>query len=98
MVVDDATHVVLVTRNVAVDADVLPIVLDSPARSIGVMGSTRRWATTRAQLADAGIADDQLDRVRSPIGLDIDAETPAEIALSIMTEIVGIRHTTPAAG
>ena len=96
-VIDDATHVVLVTRNVAVDAEVLPIVFESPARSIGVMGSERRWATTRSKLANAGIADDQLDRVTSPIGLDIDAETPAEIALSIMTEIVGLRHTAPAA-
>lgn len=90
--IDATTHVVLVTRNVAVDAGILPVVLESPARSIGVMGSRRRWATTRAELAEAGIADEQLDRVISPIGLDINAETPAEIALSIMTEIVGLRH------
>ena len=96
-VIDGATHVVLVTRNVVVDAEVLPIVFDSPARSIGVMGSERRWATTRAKLVDAGIAGEQLDRVTSPIGLDINAETPAEIALSIMTEIVGLRQAAPAA-
>ena len=53
-VIDGGTHVVLVTRNVVVDAEVLPIVFDSPARSIGVMGSERRWATTRAKLVDAG--------------------------------------------
>jgi len=96
-VIDEATHVVLVTRNVVVDAEVLPIVFESSARSIGVMGSARRWATTRTKLADAGIADEQLDRVTSPIGLDINAETPAEIALAIMTEIVARRHTAPAA-
>lgn len=95
--IDDATHVVLVTRNVVVDAEVLPIVFDSPARSIGVMGSARRWATTRTKLADAGVTDEQLDRVTAPIGLDINAETPAEIALSIMTEIVGLRHPNPTA-
>ena len=95
--IDDATHVVLVTRNVTVDVEVLPMVFDSPARSIGVMGSTRRWATTREHLADAGISDRQLDRVTSPIGLDIDAETPAEIALSIMSEIVALRHAASAA-
>jgi len=98
VVIDHATHVVLVTRNVTVDAEVLPIVFESPARSIGVMGSERRWSTTRANLAAAGIADEQLDRVISPIGLDISAETPVEIALSIMTEIVGLRHTAPATG
>ena len=45
--IDEWTHVVLLTRNTAVDAELLPLVLDSPARSIGVMGSARRWATTR---------------------------------------------------
>jgi xanthine dehydrogenase accessory factor len=87
----DDTHVVLVTRNVAVDLDVLPIVLASPVRSIGVMGSTRRWSTTRGKLEAMelpGIDADALDRVRSPIGLDIDAETPEEIALSILAELV----------
>jgi xanthine dehydrogenase accessory factor len=90
--IDTSTHAVLVTRNVAVDVEVLPMVLDSPARSVGVMGSSRRWATTRAQLADAGVDGERLDRVNAPIGLDDDAETPAEIALSIMTQIVGLRH------
>jgi xanthine dehydrogenase accessory factor len=93
--IDESTHAVLVTRNVAVDVEVLPIVLDSPAQSIGVMGSSRRWATTRAKLAEAGVDDEQLDRVNAPIGLGINAETPAEIALSILTEIVGLRHAAP---
>ncbi len=84
-------HVVLVTRNVAVDLDVLPIVLASPVRSVGVMGSKRRWDTTRGKLEAMGLPnvdDAALDRVRSPIGLDIDAETPEEIALSILAELV----------
>jgi xanthine dehydrogenase accessory factor len=94
---DDSTHVVLVTRNVAVDLDVLPIVLASPTRSIGVMGSRRRWDTTRGKLeamALPGIDEAALDRVRSPIGLDIDAETPEEIALSILAELVDGRSGT----
>lgn len=90
--IDERTHVVLLTRNVGVDAEVLPFVIGSPARSIGVMGSARRWQTTRNTLIDAGVAADQLDRVVSPIGLDIAAETPAEIALSIMTELVDLRR------
>jgi xanthine dehydrogenase accessory factor len=90
----EATHIVLVTRNVAVDLDVLPIVLASPARSVGVMGSKRRWDTTRGKLEAMNLAEigaEALDRVRSPIGLDIDAETPEEIALSILGELVGGR-------
>ncbi|MFW2332939.1 XdhC family protein [Ilumatobacter sp.] len=96
VIIDESTHAVLVTRNVAVDVEVLPIVLGSPARSIGVMGSSRRWATTRAALAETGVADERLDAVHAPIGLDVDAETPAEIALSIMSQIVGLRHPAPA--
>lgn len=84
----DEAHVILVTRNVAVDVEVLPIVLATPALSVGVMGSERRWATTRAKLEAMGIDAPSLDHVRSPIGLDIDAETPEEIALSILAQVV----------
>ena len=84
----DEAHVVLVTRNVAVDVEVLPVVLASQTLSVGVMGSKRRWSTTRAKLEAMGIDAASLDRVRSPIGLDIDAETPEQIALSILAEVV----------
>lgn len=84
------THIVLVTRNLAVDLEAIPAALATPARSIGVMGSARRWGITRQKLIDAGIAPDQLDRVRSPIGLDINAETPQQIAVSIMAEITAL--------
>ncbi len=90
--IDERTHVVLLTRNVAVDAEVLPFVLGSPARSIGVMGSARRWQTTRKKLLEEGVPADQLDRVVSPVGRDIASETPAEIALSIMAELVDLRR------
>lgn len=86
--IDSRSHVVLVTRNVSLDVEVLTEVLRAPARTIGVMGSARRWATARAQLAELGLSEEQLARVTSPIGLEIDAETPEEIALSIMAEIV----------
>jgi len=95
--IDEQTHVVLLTRNSGIDAEVLPIVLESPARSIGVMGSARRWSTTRSTLTAAGIAEDQLDRVVSPIGIDIVAESPAEIALSIMSQLVELRRREPSA-
>ena len=94
MSLGESTHIVLVTRNVGVDLDVLPILLASPARSVGVMGSKLRWDTTRGKLEAmnlAAVSAEALDRVRSPIGLDIDAETPEEIALSILGELVGGR-------
>lgn len=91
------TDVVIVTRNVAVDLEILPLVVATIARSIGVMGSRRRWATTRAALVARGVAEEQLSRVRTPIGLEIAAETPEEIAVSIMAEIVASRRRSAAA-
>ncbi len=83
--------VVMVTRNVSLDVGLLPPLLASGAGYIGLMGSQRRWSTTRAALLDAGVVDDALDRVVSPIGLEIDAETPEEIAVSILAQVVGAR-------
>lgn len=82
------THVVLVTRNLAVDLEALPAILATPARSVGVMGSKRRWSLTREKLIEAGVAEADLERVRSPIGLEISAESPEQIAVSILAEIV----------
>jgi xanthine dehydrogenase accessory factor len=86
------TSVVVVTRNMAVDLELLPLVLDTPARFIGVMGSARRWATTAATLRERGISLEALARVHSPIGLNINAETPEEIAVSIMAAVVADRR------
>jgi xanthine dehydrogenase accessory factor len=82
------TSIVVVTRNVALDVEILPPLLATDAGYVGLMGSARRWATTRAQLAAAGVDEGRLDRVCSPIGIEIQAETPEEIAVSIMAEVV----------
>ena len=55
---------------------------------IGVMGSRRRWATTRDALAESGTPADALDRLHVPIGLSIGAETVEEIAVSIMSQVI----------
>ncbi len=83
------TAVVLVSRSVDYDVATLPVLLDSGARYIGVMGSSRRWATTKRKLLDAGITEAALARVRAPIGQEIGAETVQEIAVSIMAEVIG---------
>jgi xanthine dehydrogenase accessory factor len=89
------THVVLVTRNVPFDLEILPTLLASPARSIGVMGSERRWATTQRQLAEQGVSEAALAQVIAPIGVEIGAETPEEIAVSILAQITALRRTAP---
>ena len=85
------TYLVLTTRGVTVDVPGLPALLDTPAAYIGVIGSRRRWATTCKELLAGGIPAEKLARVRSPIGLELNAETPEEIALSILSEIVMLR-------
>ncbi|MEL6985339.1 MAG: XdhC family protein, partial [Actinomycetota bacterium] len=84
--------VVMVTRNVSLDVDLLPPLLASGAGYIGLMGSNRRWTTTRAKLVEAGVEADALDRVVSPIGVEINAETPEEIAVSILAQVVANRR------
>ena len=86
------TYVVLTTRDLEVDVLVLPKVLASEAAYVGVIGSRRRWSTTTKRLRDLGVDDNQIDRVHSPIGLDLGAETPREIALSILAEIISIQN------
>ncbi len=86
--IDERTRVVMVTRNVALDVDILPSLLASSASYIGLMGSARRWQTTRKKLVDMGVDDVALARVHSPIGVEIAAESPAEIAVSIFAQII----------
>jgi len=90
--IDEDVSVVLVTRNVDVDSAALPTLLATDAGYIGVMGSERRWATTRARLEAEGVDPAALDRVHAPIGIEVGAETPEEIALSIMAEVVAHRR------
>ena len=90
---DADVSVVLVTRNVDVDSAALPALLATDVGYVGVMGSERRWATTRARLEAEGVDPDALDRVHAPIGIEVGAETPEEIALSIMAEVVAHRRT-----
>jgi xanthine dehydrogenase accessory factor len=90
--VTDNCYVVVVTRNVLIDQQVLPRLLTTPAPYIGVIGSRRRWAETQRLLLEDGLTEAQLKRFHSPIGLDLKAETPREIALSIMGEIIALRR------
>jgi xanthine dehydrogenase accessory factor len=86
------TYIALLTRGYGIDVLLLPALLASPAPYIGVMGSKRRWLTAAAELRERGVADAALARVRAPIGLELQAETPEEIAVSIMSEIIAARR------
>jgi xanthine dehydrogenase accessory factor len=88
------TYFVLTTRDVTIDVAGLPSLLDTPAGYFGVIGSKRRWETTRELLLEKGVPESAISRVHSPMGLEIHAETPREIALSVMAQIVAIRNKT----
>lgn len=84
------TYVAMLTRSVPLDVEFVPVALAANVPYIGVIGSNRRWLTAAEKLAKNGISVEDLARVHSPIGLDLKAETPEEIALSIMAEIVAV--------
>ena len=86
------TYIVLTTRGMNVDVEGLPALLDAPYAYLGIIGSQRRWAMARKALAEKGVSQEKLDQVHSPIGLEIEAETPEEIAVSILAEIVRLRN------
>jgi xanthine dehydrogenase accessory factor len=90
--VDDCSYIVIVTRGHKCDRTVLEQALKTPARYIGMIGSKRKTSTILEKLRDAGVPQEQLDRVYSPIGVSIGAVTPEEIALSIVCELVKIRR------
>jgi xanthine dehydrogenase accessory factor len=89
--IDHRTFLVLTTRGSSVDVEGLPCLLDTPAGYIGVIGSKRRWATTVKELNARGVAQEKIAFVHSPMGLELQAERPQEIAVSILAEILMIR-------
>ena len=80
--------VVTLSHDPKIDDPALRAALESDAFYIGALGSRRTHAARRARLAAVGFSDDQLDRIHAPVGLDIAADNPEEIALAIMAEVV----------
>ena len=74
-----------------VDVAGLPTLLEADAAYIGVIGSKRRWLTTAKALKETGVSEQLIAKVHSPMGLELNAETPEEIAVSIMAEILMIK-------
>ena len=87
------TYIAAVTRGLPIDEHLIPKLLATPAAYIGLIGSRRRWALTAKTLREKHtITDQQLARIHAPIGLELEAESPKEIALSIMAEITMLRR------
>lgn len=86
------THIVLVTRAHTTDMPVLREIINKPAGYIGMLGSKRRVMTVFETLKQEGIPEEAFRRIHAPIGISIGAETPQEIAVSIMGEIIRERR------
>jgi len=87
-----STHIVLVTRGHKHDEEALRHCVGRGARYVGMIGSKRRTSTVLEHLLADGFDPAELAKVRTPIGLDIGAETPEEIAVAIMAEIILLRR------
>jgi xanthine dehydrogenase accessory factor len=90
--IDPATAIAVLTHDPKLDDAALMAALESEAGYIGAMGSRRAQERRRDRLLAQGIDPALLDRVSAPIGLDIGALSAAETALSIMSEIVALKH------
>jgi xanthine dehydrogenase accessory factor len=90
--IDPATSIVVLTHDPKLDDAALTIALRSPARFVGAMGSRRAQAARRERLLAAGFADEELERLSAPVGLDLGAIAREETALSILSEVVASRH------
>jgi xanthine dehydrogenase accessory factor len=90
--IDRATAIAVLTHDPKLDDAALQVAFDSDTPYIGAMGSRRAQAKRRERMLAAGIAEDQLERVSAPIGLDIGALGAEETALSIMAEVVAVRN------
>ncbi|MGH9531683.1 MAG: XdhC family protein, partial [Terriglobales bacterium] len=83
---------VIVTRGHKDDMRVLRWAVEQPARYIGMIGSQRKVLAIYKELEKDGVAREKLVRVHAPMGLDIGAITPEEIAVSIVAEMIGVRR------
>jgi xanthine dehydrogenase accessory factor len=90
--IDPNTYVVCVTRGHKHDETSLRLVAASAAAYVGMIGSKRRVGAVLQHLIEDGLEPDAISRVHTPIGLDIGAETPEEIAVAIMAEIIHVRR------
>lgn len=90
--IDRNTYVVILTHDPKFDEPALLGTMGTNARYIGAVGSRKTSADRRVRLTEAGATEAQMARIHGPIGLNIGASTPEEMAISILAEIIAVRH------
>ncbi len=89
---DAATYVAVLTHDPKFEEPLLPVLLRSEARYIGMIGSRRTQEQRRAMLRRKGVSEEKLARLHGPIGLDIGAVTPEEIAIAVLAEMTAVKY------
>jgi xanthine dehydrogenase accessory factor len=92
LAINGSSYIVIVTRGHQNDAQALEWAARTEAAYVGMIGSKKKIKTIFSHLLTKGVTQAQLDRVHSPIGLSIGAETPEEIAVSIIAELIQVRR------
>lgn len=93
----ESSFIVIVTRGHRDDMNVLRWAVNTPARYIGMIGSKRKIITIYRELEQEGIPGDKFENVHAPVGLDLGAVTPEEIAVAIVAEMIAVRRKSDAA-
>jgi len=86
--IDERVYIVGTTRGSDVDIEGLPAILEGKPAYVGLIGSKNRWAFTRRALLAHNVSQEKLALIKSPVGIYIKAETPNEIAISILAEVI----------
>jgi xanthine dehydrogenase accessory factor len=89
---DASTYVAVLTHDPKFEEPLLPVLLRSEARYIGMIGSRTTQLQRRAMLRECGVPEEQIGRLHGPIGLDIGAVTPEEIALAVLSEMAMVKY------
>jgi xanthine dehydrogenase accessory factor len=92
LIVDQSSYIAILSHDPKLDEPATRGALQTSARYIGAIGARKTHADRRARLGREGFTEAQIDRIHGPIGLDLGGRTPAEIALSIIAEIVASRY------
>ncbi|MGI8410922.1 MAG: XdhC family protein [Solirubrobacteraceae bacterium] len=93
--IDRDTYLAVLSNDPKIDDEVLLLALRADPAYIGAMGSRHAQERRRERLLGAGVSEEDLQRISAPVGLDLGALSSAETALSIMAELVAVRHRRP---
>ena len=89
---DAWTAIAIATHNIDMDREALAAALPSDAGYVGLLGARKRLAERVAPLRAAGLSEARIQQLHAPIGLDIGGKAPWEVAVSVIGEIVALRH------